>query len=176
MLQSFIIVILTAVILVLMAGAFLYIYFHGLRYELSQQWQLVLDNLRLRLDKIPNLIETVNIFVKGEEKLLSDFAKIRSSSWPMDKSGKNKVQKDMAITSNLHAVWSLAAKFPELARDTNFLALRTEFKEISGEIEKSIDIYNNEVRKYNKRVMFIIFLPFSLLFRFAKEPVFEFEA
>ena len=158
-----------------MAGTFLFFYFRSLENELTREWEIVLDSLRLRLDKIPNLLETVRSLAAGQEKLVEELVKLRAASWPMEESGRTKVQNELVISEKLKAVWAMAGKFPDLARDTNFLALRTEFKEIGQEIENEVEAYNKRVRKHNKRVRFILFLPFSLLFRFKKAPVFEFE-
>jgi LemA protein len=175
MTDSIIIIVATVAVLLLMAGAFLYIYFRSIRHELDREWQVVLDDLRLRLDMIPNLIETIRQFAPQEKKAINELVKLRSECWPMEKADKLKVQKELAVTTRLRELRTLANKYPELSRDTNFLALGTEFKEVGGEIENSVENYNNRVRRYNRKVRFILFLPVSLLFGFPKMPVFEFE-
>lgn len=173
--QQILIIVLSIVVLLLMGGTLLFFYFRSLRHELETDWLIVLDNLRLRLDKIPNLLETVRAFAPGETKLIDDLAKLRSASWPLENGDKEKVTKESAVSTGVKTAWALAKKYPEMARDTNFLALRTEFKELGIEIEKSVEFYNKRVRRYNSIVRFILFLPVSLLMRFPKIQLFAFE-
>jgi LemA protein len=173
--DSVIIIVATAVVLLLMAAAFVYIWFRSIRHELENEWRVVLDDLRLRLDKIPNLIETVRRFAPEEKKAVAELIKLRCDSWPMEEADKFKVQKELLISARLKELWAIEKKQPELARDTNYLSLKTEFKESAAEIESAILNYNDRVRRYNRRVRFIFFLPLSLIFGFRKMPVFEFE-
>ena len=174
MAQQLLIIVLSVLVLLVMGATLLFFYFRALQHELDLDWQIVLDNLRLRLDKIPNLLETVRAFAPGEAKKIDDLAKLRGNNWPLEDPGKEKASGELSISMNLKAVWSLSKKYPELARDTNFLALKTEFKEIILEIEKSVEFYNKRVGRYNGIVRFILFLPFSLLMRFPKMPLFAF--
>lgn len=175
MAQQVLIIVLSVIVLLIMGGTMLFFYFRALLHELDLDWQIVLDNLRLRLDKIPNLLETVRFFSPGESKIIEELAKLRSKSWPAEHGGKDKTSMETAVSANLKAVWALEKKYPDLARDTNFLALKTEFKEINAEIVGSLEFYNKRVKRYNGIVRFILFLPFSLLMRFPKMPLFSFE-
>ena len=165
----------TVIVLLLMAAAFLYIYFRSIRNDLKAQWDVVLDDLRMRLDKIPNLIETIRRFAPQETNAFDELIKLKSACWPMENSDKDKVLKELAVSSKLREVWALEKKYPEMSRDTNFLSLKMEFKDAGAEIDRTLDDYNNRVRKYNGKVRFFLFLPFSLLFGFPKVSIFEFE-
>lgn len=176
MTDSIITIVATAVVLLLMEMTFLYFYFRSIRHELQTEWLTVLDKLRLRLDKIPNLLETAGRHAPESATHAEKLIRLRSECWPMEKADKEMVHKELAVSSGLKEIWALGKKNTALARDTNFLSLKTEFKEIEGEIESFVDAYNNHVRKYNGKVRFILFLPVSMMFGFRKVPVFEFEA
>ncbi len=173
--QQLLVVFFTFLVLLLMAGTFLYFYFRSLRHELNEQWETVLDSLRLRLDKIPNFLETVRGLTTGQDEKISELAALRSRCWPMNSAEKEKVLAELEISEKLRVLWELGRNFPELEKDTNFLALKSEFKEMNEEIEKAADSYNEEVRRYNRSARNIFFLPFAILFRFSGLPVFEFE-
>jgi len=175
MIDSVIIIVATVAVLLLMAVSFLFIYFRSIRHELELEWHVVLANLRLRLDMIPNLLETVKQFAPQENKAVDELVKLRSDCWPMERADKSKVHKELSVSTRLRGIRALAKKYPELARDTNFLALGTDFRQVSAEIEKNVENYNNHVRKYNRKVRFILFMPISMLFGFPKMTVFEFE-
>jgi LemA protein len=136
----------------------------------------LLKRMRKRLDKIPNLIETVRSRSSGQDQLINELINLRSSTWLMNKPTKNNVQNQLKITEDIHRIWSLTKQFPELNRETNFLALKMEFKQIGDEIEKHLDAYNKKVRKYNKITGFIFFLPLIFAFRLGKMYIFEFES
>jgi LemA protein len=174
--QSILVAIFTFVILLLMAGTFLFFYFRGLLHEVHEKWELVLDNLRLRLDKIPNLVETVRALAPGQEELVAELARLRAGSWQMVESGGSKVNRELEISEKLNDVWNLHGQFPGLEKDTNYLALKNEFKEVSKEIEKVLEDYNGQVRAYNKSVGNLLMRPFAMIFRISRLPVFEFEA
>jgi len=165
----------TVCVLLLMAAAFLFIYFRSLRNDLQAQWRIVLDNLRLRLDKIPNLIENVRRFAPSATNAATELIKLRSACWPLFNPDKEKVFKELAVSLKLKEIWALENKYPALSHDTNYLALKMEFRDVNGEIEKSLEEYNNRLRKYNSKVRFFLFLPFALIFGFTKLPIFEFE-
>jgi|WetSurMetagenome_2_1015567.scaffolds.fasta_scaffold172968_2 hypothetical protein len=175
MLTNFLIAFSTLLILLLMSGILAFYYFRSVNSALEDDWQIVLDNLHLRLDKIPNLIETVKMFAPGQEKAVSEIVRLREESWPMRKADRAKVHKELAVSERLRAFFDLPGKFPELGKDTNFLSLRTEFKQLNAAIEKSADVYNDGVRKYNKMVELIFFRPLTLVFHFSGKPVFEYE-
>ena len=133
-------ILLTVVVLLVIGGAFLVTYLRYLKGVAVERWMLVLDLLRIRLDKIPNLIETVRRFVPDEK--FDALLELRSACWPLDISGKNKVAAELEISDKLGAIWGLVKKNAEMGRDTNFLELRMEFKDISRNIEEALEAYN----------------------------------
>lgn len=174
--QSILTAFFTLLILLLMAGTFLFFYFRGLLHEVNEKWETVLDNLRLRLDKIPNLVETVRALAPGQEELAAELVRLRAGSWPMAEAGKAKVHRELEISGKLNDIWNLHSQFPGLEKDTNYLSLKNEFKEVSKEIENALEVYNDEVRVFNKSVGNIFMRPFAVLLKFSRLPVFEFEA
>lgn len=166
---------LTIFVLLLMAGTFAFFYLRSIRQELATEWDLILDKLRFRMDKIPNLVEMVRPVAPEQTSLLQKIVSLRSELWPSRETVSQRVQQDLELTSKLHQVWDLAKKHPELGHDVNFLSLQTEFKEIGNDIDSALDWYNSMVRKYNKKIGSPLFLPFNLLFRFSKLMLFEFE-
>jgi hypothetical protein len=158
-----------------MAGTFAYFYFRSLTAELNDYWLLVLDDLHLRLDKIPNLLETVKSLTSSQDKLISRIIDLRAKSRPMEKADAAKVGEELAISEHLRAIWNLPGQFPELNRDTNFLAIKNEFKELDEEIEKSSDEYNERVRKYNNKAGLFFLQPVAAVFRFGRKTIFEYE-
>jgi hypothetical protein len=166
MTESLIVTIVTVVVLVLVLLTFVYFYFRAIREDVMNYWLLLVDKLRVRLDKIPNLIETVRRHVEGKEDLLLELAKARTETWPIA---------ELEVTGILHQAWGIAKEHEVLAKNTNFLSLKMEFKEINKEIEDMGEIYNHKIRKFNGKVGFILWRPMLRLMGFKKLPIFEFE-
>lgn len=173
--QSVLVAIFSIIVLLATAGAFLFFYLRSVRAEINEYWLLLIDKLHLRLDKIPNLIETVRRFTTGQEAVTAELIKLRSASWQIPQANKQKVQTELMISNQLGVIWALCSQFPEANKDTNLLALRMEFKEVGKTIEAMLDGYNEQVRGYDKSLRNLFFLPFVLLFRLRKLSIFEFE-
>ncbi len=175
MLTSFLIAFFTILILLLMGGILAFYYFRSITTELRDEWETVLDNLNLRLDKIPNLLETVRNLVPNQEKIIAEIIRLRGESRATTEAGADKVQKELSISQKLRTLVDLGRKEPRLNKDINFLALKTELKQLDAEIEKTAAIYNERVRGYNKTSKLIFMRPIALIFRFPPKPVFEYE-
>jgi len=176
MTNNFIMAVLTIVFLIIFGAVFLFFYFRSIKSEIDEYWLLVLQKLRLRLDKIPALVETVRNLTGISQEEINELIKLRSAGWPMNDNGKLKIHSELNISQKIHWIWDLAGKYPELKKDTNFLSLKGEFKELGAEIEKMLEIYNGKVRHYNKLRGFILLWPFMLVFKYGKLLAFEFEA
>ncbi len=174
--QSLPLTIVSFVVLLAMAATFFFFYMKSLAGETEAYWLLILAKLRERLDKIPNLIETVRQFSPADEKTIQELIKLRDLAWTMERSTHHLVQNQLNITDALHKFWALPQKFPALGKDTNFLALKMEFKQINEDIEILLERHNASVRHYNKHLSFVIFIPLVAVFRLKREQIFEFEA
>jgi hypothetical protein len=175
MTNNYITAALTIVFLIIFGAIFMFFYFRSIKSEIEEYWAVVLQKLRLRLDKIPGLIETVRNLQGIDMPKINALIKMRSAGWPMKDSGKQKIVSELNITREIHWIWELEGKYPELKKDTNYLALKIEFKELGAEIEKMLEGYNAKVRHYNKLRGFFLLWPFMVILKYGKIPVFEFE-
>lgn len=154
---------------------FIYLYFWMMRDDVRKFWRDLNDLLKVRLDKIPNLLVTISALTEGQEDYIKSLIKLRAESWPMKRANKEKVYVELEISEMLRLSWALADEFGALKHDINFLSLRTEFKDIGGEIENLAEEYNKRVRYYNRIIDFIVLKPILRLMRFGRLPIFEFE-
>lgn len=168
------VVIVSIILLAGLALIFIYFLFKSFRADCEEYYQLLLQKLGVRLDKIPNLVETVRHHLSGHEQLLADLVALRANTWPLS-NVKKRVHAELDVSGLVHKVWGLAAESRELERDTNFLALKMEFKEISKELEKMSEFYNQKVRNYNKIAGVFPLAPVLKLMRFGRMNIFEFE-
>lgn len=170
-----VLIILSLLVLLLIGAVFLFFYIGTLRTEALSSWTDVLERLNLRLDKIPNLIETLRRLERAEQKLFASLIELRERTWPLDKPDRERVHAELAVVGKLHECWQLPEKFEELRKDTAWLGLRTEFNDVGREIEEYTNKYNDKARHYNQSREFILFRPFTLAMGFRRLPILEFE-
>jgi hypothetical protein len=168
------IIIISAIVLIAIAVIFAYFYMRSLKKHVHDAWLDVIERLNTRLDKIPNLIETLRPVTEGQNELFAALIKLREKVWPLDKPNKERVHAETEVVSYLNKCWEMAGKFESLQRNTNYLALRTEFKEIASEINDLTDKYNKKVRNYNNSRKILIFRPILSLMGFRRIRVLEF--
>jgi hypothetical protein len=156
--------------------AFVLVYFSSLKSEIRQFWNILNDKLRIRLDKIPNLAETIKNSLNNQNENTNKIVEIREKSWPMETASKQKVNIELEISSVLHNLWSLEKTNKSLAQNINFLELKMEFKDISKEIDMEAEKYNAKVRMFNRLYENIVLKPLLRLMGFGRLPIFEFEA
>ncbi len=171
--ESVIVIFVSVILLVGVAAVFLYFYFRSIKQEVDAYYELMIQKVGVRLDKIPNLIETVRHFTDDKE-LIYKIIRMRAETWAMA-SKKKRIVAELEISLVLHKLWEKVSVCEELERNTNFLELKMEFKEIGKEIEDMGEIYNAKVRNYNRLLNFFLLRPFLSLTRFKKMVVFEFE-
>ena len=173
--NQLLIAILSIAVLIIFGAVFLFFYFKGIKSEIEEYWLAVLSKLRRRLDKIPGLIETVRAIPGIDQAQLKQLIMMRSSGWQIIDPDKNKIHSELNISQKIHWIWELGKQYPELNKNTTYLSLREEFKEIGKEIEVMLEVYNKKVRRYNSLRNFILLRPFLFFLHYRKMLAFEFE-
>lgn len=173
--NQLVLIVLSLLILLFLGAIFLFFYMRGLRSDVMAAWFDVLERLNVRLDKMPNLIETLRRLTQGQDDLFQAMIELRSRTWLLDQPDKERVYAELEVVGKFHETWELAKKFDDLNKDTNFLEVRTEVKEVSTEIDQLTTVYNTKARRYNKSRDFALFKPLALALGFKRIPVLEFE-
>ena len=176
--SSFLIAVFSFAILLAMGLLFLYLHLRSVREEAVGYWKIILDKMRIRNDMMPGLIETVRKYTgkdSGEEKLLGELIALRAKSWPMEHATGQKVNVELRLTQELHAVWKLPQRFSALNVDTNFLSLKKDFHDLGKEIDAMVDVYNKKVRGFNGGLGLLVMRPFLAVAGLKKLAIFEFE-
>lgn len=173
--NHFVLILLSLLVLLFIGAIFLFFYLRGLRGDVMAAWLEVMDQLNVRLDKIPNLIETLRRLTEGQQKLFDSMIELRARTWPLDQPNKERVYAELEVAGKFHECWELIQKFEALPKDTNFLEVRTEVKEVSEDIDRLTIAYNNKARHYNRSREFVLFKPLVLLLGFKRLPILEFE-
>ena len=110
--------------------------------------------MQRRLELIPDLVETVKMYTKHEEKIFDDIAQaslVLSNSW-INGDPKEISEADKKVSTEINGIISVAKYYPELTSSTHYTALMDEFAGSVNRIATARDRYNQQVAIYNKKV------------------------
>lgn len=156
------------------------IHIRSLRDDINIKWYNLLDKLQYRQDLVPNLIETVWLFLSKDElskhdDLIQETIEIRRKSAKQSDPGPDKIIFEHDLSKHIKQIFTLGKSYDALGTSTNFLELRKNFAEISEEIESISSEYNKEVRHHNS----IIRRPYNVvpavIMNYKNKQIFEFE-
>lgn len=146
-----------------------------LRGEVANQWELVDEGLRKRQDLIPNLVETVKVFVPNQEQFLEQVIQERQKAAREYQPGARKIEYEHDLSVSLGKIFDMRKDFRELGTDTNFLELKKEIFDLSQNAQEKTKKYNEMVRYYNKHRKSFLLGPIAKVFKYGNLDIFEVE-
>lgn len=104
--------------------------------------------LKKRADLVPNLIKTVQGYVKHEKKIMEEVTKARAE---MLKAGNlnAKVKAGNSLQEALGKIFAIAENYPQLKANENFLQLQEELSAIEDKVAYARQYYNDSVLAYD---------------------------
>ena len=108
--------------------------------------------LKKRYDLIPNLISTVQTYMKHEADTLTQITELRAKAISGEISDNEKVDLDNMITSKLGGIMVAVENYPDLKASENFNQLQRSLNEVEEQISASRRAYNATVTSYNNSV------------------------
>lgn len=110
-----------------------------------------------KLDLIPALLELIRKHTDKQEQLIHSVIKLRHQQL-------RDVQKQLSIDNELKKLLDLGKIYKNLAIDTHFLEIKTEFKQLDENMFKTTELYQEKVRNYNNSKknpawFFVLFMP-----------------
>ena len=108
--------------------------------------------LKKRYDLIPNLISTVQTYMKHEADTLTQITELRAKAVSGQASDEEKVNLDNMITSKLGGIMVAVENYPDLKASENFNQLQRSLNEVEEQISASRRAYNATVTSYNNSV------------------------
>ncbi len=124
--------------------------------------------LKKRYDLIPNLVETVKIYMGHEQETLARVVALRNTA------AGGQMQAQGELSETLGRLFALAENYPELKADAQFTQLQAELTDLEGSIAEARRYYNGAARLYNTGIQSMPGNLIARLFRF--DPVAYFEA
>ena len=104
--------------------------------------------LKRRADLIPNLVKTVQGFVKHEKAAIKSVTDARKALLSAEGTEK-KVRANNQLESALKTIFAIAENYPDLKANANFLELQKELSSTEDRIAYSRQFYNDSILAYN---------------------------
>ena len=172
--QTWLIVILVLVFLLISFVAKTYNSLIKLRNKVKDQWAQVDVQLKRRFDLIPNLVETVKGYAKHEKDTLEEIVNARNS-YASAKSVDDGLKADGDLVQGLNKLFALAESYPDLKANENFLSLQKDLTETEDKIQYARQFYNDTVLKYNNAIQVFPAVLIAGMMGFKEEKFFEAE-
>ena len=119
--------------------------------------------LKKRYDLIPNLVATLQEYMKYEEELLTKITSLRSKAIQGDRKTKEALEKD--FQSTFSSLMVAVENYPDLKADKQMIHLQHTLAEIEEQISAARRAYNQAVTDYNNALEMI---PTNIIASFLK--------
>jgi len=147
---SLIIFIVVAVVLVMMYNSLV-----SKKNQVGNIFATIDTQLKKRYDLIPNLVATLQEYMKYEKSILSEVTKLRSEANKPNIDDDKKIDIDAKITSALGSIMVAVENYPELKANENVIHLQRTLSEIEEQISAARRAYNQAVTDYNNALEMI---------------------
>ena len=147
-----------------------------LRNKVHEQKAQIENVLQGRIEKIPDLVASVERYVKHEEKVFIEVAEARSSlidAINNGNAGEMAVANEKLETGLNTLVAIIAENYPELHSSQLFISLNDEISESVNRISQERRIFNKIVMEYNNKIETFPGMLYAKIWGFEKESFFE---
>lgn len=108
--------------------------------------------LKKRYDLIPNLVESVKVYMNHEKDTLMQVTELRTKAVSGSVSTEEKVAIDNQLSSMMRKVMVAVEGYPDLKSSEQFTMLQRSWNEAEEQIAASRRAYNSAVTEYNNAV------------------------
>lgn len=107
--------------------------------------------LKLRVDLVPNLVETVKGYASHEKELIENVTKARATAM-QGGSIADRVPAEAALGASVMKLMAVAENYPQLRADANFRQLQSELSDIENKIAAARRFFNNATSEFNTAI------------------------
>ena len=152
--------------------------------QVQNKWANVETQYQRRADLIPNLVSTVKGYAKHEQQTLVDVVKARSEASQLKVDAENLTPEKLAafqkaqsgVSSALGRLLAVAANYPDLKANQNFLELQSQLEGTENRITVARKDFNDAAKSYNQSIRQFPKNILAGMFGFEKKSYFEAEA
>lgn len=128
--------------------------------------------LKKRYDLIPNLVETVKVYMKHEKDTLAQLSALRTKATSGTTSNDDKVGLENQLSSMMRSVMVAVESYPELKASEQFTMLQRSWNEAEEQISAARRNYNSVVTQYNNAIEKFPSNILAGMFNHKRKPVF----
>lgn len=129
--------------------------------------------LKKRFDLIPNLVETVKVYMGYEKGLLTDVTELRAKAMLGGISENDRIAYENQLTQKLGNIMVAAENYPDLKASQGFMQLQSTWKELEDQIAVARQSYNTSVTSYNNAVEMFPTNLMAAMIDYKTKPLFE---
>jgi LemA protein len=163
-----IVIILVIIALVIIA---LYNGFVSKRNRVQDAWSQIDVQLKRRYDLIPNLVNTVQGYMKYEKGVLTQITALRSSI--VSGSVEDKAQANNQISQALKTIFAVAENYPQLKASDTYKNLQDQLANTEDRISFVRTSYNDYVLDFNNAIQEFPGNMFANMFGFKRQDFFQ---
>jgi LemA protein len=126
-----------------------------------------------RYDLIPNLVATVQQYMKHERETLVQITEMRARATSGSISDEEKIDLDQKISSAVSGIMIAVENYPELKASPNFLQLQGSLNEVEEQLSAARRFYNAAVTDLNNAIQMVPTNIVAGMFNFKTKQLFE---
>ncbi len=138
-------------VLIVLVGMYYFNKITVLSNRIDNAWSQIDVQLRKRAELVPNLVETVQAYMKHEQKAIQMVTESREK---MLGAGtiEEKAKAGNMLEGALKSIFALAENYPQLKASENFGRLQEQLSDIENKIAYTRQFYNDSVLYYNNMI------------------------
>ena len=121
------------------------------RIDMDKTWAGIDALLKQRHDEIPKLLGTCRGYMPHDHEAFEPITRARSD-YQKARTMQEKSLANIAMTGALEGIFKIAANYPGLKSNTNFVKFRKQNAELERNLEEHQEIFNELVNGYNRRI------------------------
>ncbi len=167
------IVILSSIGAVLLFIVLIYNNLVGSRNNVENAFGSIDTMLKKRYDLIPNLVETLKVYMKHEKDTLTQITDLRAKATSGTISPDEKVGLENKLSGMMRNVMVAVESYPDLKASEQFTMLQRSWNETEEQISAARRNYNSAVTQYNNAIEKFPSNILAGMFNHKRKPVFE---
>lgn len=168
----FMVIILGIIIVLAVIGVYYYNRIVVLGNRIDNAWSQIDVQLTKRADLIPNLMKTVEAYMKHEQKVLIQVTEARAAMINA-KGVEDRAKAGNMLEGALKTLFAVAENYPTLKANENFLKFQEDLTDIENKIAYTRQFYNDSVLFYNNMIKTIPGMWFASLMSRGEKPYLE---
>jgi LemA protein len=124
----------------------------GKKNQVRNMFASVDTLLRKRYDLIPNLVGSVQSYMKHEKHILTEVTRLRAQALAGNLTDDQKIDLDQKISEAVRGIMVAVENYPNLKANEQFLQLQRTLTEVEEQISAARRAYNAAVTDYNNAV------------------------